>query len=273
MTHCGMSPHCLLVLQKEVCTNRYYDIAIFVFLCMEDFDIIDPVHNGQEGQECKDGRSRSWMVLLYEDSTDLESFKSWLAELDWNYAGRAHDQEGKLHHHIVILFKDGRKAADVAADLNIDTRWLRAWDRQKKALRYLCHKDNPDKFQYSPEGIYGTLAEKAVAVCSKGDQQSESQSVKDIIQLLDESDTYISYSCFLSVVNDKGLFSVFRRMGVLGVRLLDEHNARYLPELRKDNEVQADSQRFKHFIKRPDDNFASRCAALDRVGLPPKEEF
>lgn len=240
---------------------------------MEDIVKVDPGHDDCEGQECKDGRSRTWMILLYEDSTDMEAFKQKLADLDWNYAGRVHDQEGKLHHHIVVLFKDGRKNADIANDLGIEKRWLRAWDRQKKALRYLCHKDNPDKYQYSTDGIYGTIAEKAVAACSKGDQQSEAQSVKEVIELLDQSDTYLSYSLFLSILTDKGLFSVFRRMGVIGVRLLDEHNARYLPELKKEEEESRDRAHFDDFVKRLDDHFADRCAKLDKLGIPPKEEF
>jgi len=274
VTHGGISPLPFCRLQKEVCTNRYYDIAIFVFLCMEDIVKVDPGHDDCEGQECKDGRSRTWMILLYEDSTDMDAFKQKLADLDWNYAGRVHDQEGKLHHHIVVLFKDGRKNADIANDLGIEKRWLRAWDRQKKALRYLCHKDNPDKYQYSTDGIYGTIAEKAVAACSKGDQQSEKQSVDELLQLLDEADSYISYKMLLRILNEKGLYSVFRRMGGIGVRLLDEHNARFLPDIKYVSEMATDRKRFNNFLERPDDvNFADRCSKLDKAGLPPKEEF
>lgn len=195
---------------------------------MEKHSLVDLGHDDVNGQECKDGRSRTWMILLYEDDPIHKAvLDGKLNDLDWNYAGRVHDMDDgvKAHHHIVCLFKDGRKKADVADDLGIDVRWLRAWDRQKKALRYLCHKDNPNKYQYSPDGIYGTLAEKAVSACSKGDSQSEQQAVQEICDFLNSIDGVVTYNFFLSEISARGLFSVFRRMGVIGVRLVDEHNA------------------------------------------------
>lgn len=206
---------------------------------MEDTVLVDLGHDDMESQECKDGRSRTWMILLYEDDpTHKAVLDGKLADLDWDYAGRKHDQdEGvKPHHHIVVLFKNGRKAADVAADLGIEARWLRAWDRKKKALRYLCHKDNPNKFQYSPDGIYGSIAETAVAQCSKGDQLSETQSVQEIVAFLDSIEGFVSYSFFLSIMAEKGLFSVFRRMGVLGTKLIEEHNGKYQAQITREME-------------------------------------
>lgn len=223
---------------------------------MEDIKLVDLGHDVVEGQECKDGRSRTWMILLYEDDpTHKVVLDERLAELDWNFAGRIHDaDEGvKPHHHVVVLFKDGRRNTDVANDLGLDKRWLRAWDRQKKALRYLCHRDNPDKFQYSTDGIYGTIAEKAVSACSKGNEMSEQQSVKDIVALLDGIEGYVSYKFFISLLNDKGCFSVFRRMGVLGVRLLDEHNATYRrkleQELAQERGMYVDRESFERFLQ------------------------
>ena len=193
---------------------------------MDDVTKVDFGHDDVDGQECKDGRSRTWMLLLYDDdSTHKAVLDGRLNDLDWNFAGRVHDMDGvKTHHHIVVLFKDGRKNADIAADLGIDKRWLRAWDRQKKAFRYLCHRDNPEKYQYSTDGIYGTLAEKAVAACSKVDALSENQSVSEVLNLLDSIDGFVSYRLFLALVVEKGCYSTFRRMGTLAVRLIDEHN-------------------------------------------------
>lgn len=232
-----------------------------------DVKPVDLGHDDVDGQECKDGRSRTWMLLLYEDDpTHKAVLDGKLADLDWNYAGRKHDKDDgvKEHHHIVVLFKDGRKNADIAVDLGIDKRWLRAWDRQKKALRYLCHKDNPEKYQYSTDGIYGTIAEKAVAACSKGDALSEKQSVDEILQTLDGIDGFISYKEFLRVVSEKGLYASFRRMGNLACRLLDEHNA--IQRRKLDKELHRDSERekFHNFMKRIDDlPFAERMRILD----------
>lgn len=239
-------------------------------------DILKPVdfgHDDVDGQECKDGRSRTWMLLLYEDDpTHKAVLDGKLAELDWNFAGRIHDQDDgvKVHHHVVVLFKDGRKNTDIANDLGIDKRWLRAWDRKKKALRYLCHRDNPEKYQYSPDGIYGTIAEQAVSACSKGNELSEAQAIKEIADLLDSIDGFVTYSFFLRYVADKGLYPVFRRLGIIATRLLDEHNA--IVRRKLDREMSADSQRenFKNFMKSIEDlPFDERCEILQKKGYPP----
>lgn len=250
---------------------RYSDFCVFVL--MNENLLADLGHDDIEGQECKDGRSRTWMILLYDDDpTHKVVIDETLPELDWNYAGILHDQdEGvKPHNHIVVLFKDGRKKADVAKDLGIEPRWLRAWDKQKKALRYLCHKDNPTKFQYKPDLIYGTLAEKAITQCSKGDALSEKQSVDEIVSLLDEIEGFVSYSFFLKLMNERGLFSVFRRMGIIAVRLLDEHNAK--EKLRIDNELSRmyEIDNFREFLQTIDHlPFDERCELLGKY-LPAK---
>lgn len=237
---------------KEVSTIAYYDNAIFVFLCMEDaLKPLDLGHDDCDGQACKDGRSRTWMILLYEDDpTHKAVLDGRLADLDWNYAGICHDKdEGvKLHHHVVVLFKNGRKNSDIASDLGIDKRFLRAWDRKKKAFRYLCHRDNSEKFQYSTDRIYGTIAESAVAACAKGDSLSEVQSIDEIVRLLDEIDGFVSYKFFLGLVNKNGLYPTFRRMGLLATRLLDEHNAIQRNKIDREISNVSKNEQFRRFL-------------------------
>lgn len=234
---------------------------------------IDLGHDDVDGQECKDGRSRTWMLLLYDDDpTHKAVLDGKLADLDWNYAGRIHDKDDgvKPHHHVVVLFKDGRKNADIANDIGIDKRFLRAWDRKKKALRYLCHRDNPEKFQYDTDGIYGTIAEQAVCACSKGNELSEAQAVEEIIHLLNEIDGFVTYSFFLTYLAPKGLYSAFRRLGIIATRLLDEHND--IQRRKLDKELSADENRenFRRFLKSIDDlPFDKRCEILEKKGFPP----
>ena len=231
---------------------------------------IDLGHDDVDGQECKDGRSRTWMILLYEDDpTHKAVLDGKLADLDWNYAGRVHDQEGKLHHHVVVLFKDGRKNADIANDLDIDKRWLRAWDRKKKALRYLCHRDNPEKYQYSTDGIYGTIAEQAVSACSKGNELSEAQAIKEITALLDSIEGEVTYSFFLNYVADKGLYPVFRRLGIIATRLLDEHNGIQRHKVEKELATEDNRKKFASFLNTLADlPFYERCERLEKLGFP-----
>ena len=242
-----------------------------------DVKTVDLGHDDVDGQECKDGRSRTWMILLYEDDpTHKALLDGGLADLDWNYAGRLHDKDDgvKPHYHIVVLFKDGRKNTDIANDLGIDKRWLRAWDRKKKALRYLCHRDNPDKFQYTTDDIFGTIAEQAVSACSKGNELSEAQAVKEIAQLLDDLEGFVSYSFFLRYVADNGLFTVFRRLGIIGVRLLDEHNGIVRTRLERELESQHAREGLDKFVK--DFNalpFDEKCDLISSTNRPIKSLY
>lgn len=234
---------------------------------------LDLGHDDVEGQECKDGRSRTWMLLLYEDDlTHKAILDGKLADLDWNFAGRKHDKDVgvKEHHHIVILFKDGRKNTDIASDLGIDKRWLRAWDRKKKALRYLCHRDNPEKYQYSTDGIYGTIAEQAVGACSKGNELSEVQSVQEITKRLREIDGFVTYDFFLDLMAQSGLYATFRRMGNIATRLIDEHNERHRVTIEKELSQDSRREQFRKFLANIDDlSFDERCRILEERGFPP----
>lgn len=235
---------------------------------------VDFGHDDVDGQECKDGRSRTWMLLLYEDDeTHKAVLDGRLSDLDWNYAGRIHDKDDgvKVHHHIVILFKDGRKNTDIADDLGIDKRWLRAWDRKKKALRYLCHRDNPEKYQYSTDAIYGTIAEQAVGACSKGNELSEVQSVQEITRLLRGIDGIVTYDFFLNLVANNGLYATFRRMGNIATRLIDEHNYQVRMDIEREIKADINKEHFKGVIEANEQlSFDDRCERLERQGFPPR---
>lgn len=164
------------------------------------------------------------MILTYDDNNQCDHVVSALNDLDWNYAGRVHDMEGKPHYHIVVLFKNGRKCADVAKDIGIDARWLRAWDSKKKALRYLCHRDDSDKYQYTTDTIFGNLADDAIKACNVGQEQIESNVVCEIVALLDSYQERVTYSFFIAKCAELGYWSVLRRMGNLACKLVDEHN-------------------------------------------------
>ena len=202
---------------------------------MEDNNVLSG-DLGHMEMEDKPGRSRNWLLLLYPDTDESGVHKRILDEtldnLDWNYCGRVHDQdEGvKSHHHVLICFKDGRTKEDVANDLGLDTRWIRRVHSQKKAMRYLCHKDNRDKFQYSPGEIYGTLADKAIAQCSKGDSLSDVEGTSKLVKIIQDWPGFIHYDQLLCMVLAEGVYPHYRRLGNTVFKLVDAHN-QYVAEL------------------------------------------
>ena len=137
-------------------------------------------------------------------------------------------------------------------------------------MRYLCHRDNPEKYQYSTDGIYGTIAEQAVGACSKGNELSEVQSVQEITKQLREIEGFVTYDFFLNLMAQNGLYATFRRMGNIATRLLDEHNERHRVALAREISNDTHREQFRRFLSSIDDlPFDERCEILERKGFPP----
>lgn len=223
---------------------------------------IDFGHDGLGEDFDSPHRKRCWMALCYPDNEDMNNW--WLnvlPGLDVGYVGRIHDQEGKAHHHIVFVFNEAKTLSACAKNVSYIERWLRPWDSKRKAMRYLCHCDNPEKYQYDVDGLYGSLVDEATKYCSKGSAESETKSALDVFSLLDSITEYVRFTDFARICAEKGLWSTFRRMGVLASRILDEHNALYDYRSRQ-KDVLRDSDRFKAFLQ---SGFADKMTFEDWV--------
>lgn len=239
---------------------------------MAEFDF---GHDGLGDDYESPHRKRVWMALCYPDNADMNDW--WfntLPGLECGYVGRIHDQEGKAHHHVVFVFNEAKTLSACAKNVSYAERWLRPWDSKRKAMRYLCHSDNPEKFQYSVDGLYGSLVDEATRYCSKSSQESETKTVADIILLLDSIVGYVSFTDFCRVCVDKGYWSVFRRMGAMGSRLIDEHNSVF--EKQRQVEALHDKSRFDDYVssgmskKIPFDQYVKM---LEKNGFPTNNSF
>lgn len=212
--------------------------------------LIDFGHDGFDDDKKYPDRKRVWMALCYPDNDDMMHwFNSTLPAIDCGYAGRIHDQEGKAHHHVVLVFNEAKTQSSVSKNVDYPERWLRPWDSKRKAYRYLCHCDNPEKYQYSPDGIYGSLVDDAVKACSKNAQESETKTVSDILDILSSIQGYVSFTDFCRICTEKGCWSTFRRMGGMGTRLVDDHNMLYDNSRQTSTGVAADFDRFLDYVK------------------------
>lgn len=114
-----------------------------------------------EAQEPKDGRTRTWAMVVYPDSVP-ENWKEILQEqhvpvlisplhdCDKNADG----EPKKPHWHVLLMYngKKSRKQIDeLAEDLNAP-RPQPVSDKRGYA-RYLIHADNPEKFQYDARDV------------------------------------------------------------------------------------------------------------------------
>ena len=108
-------------------------------------------------------RFRNFATVVYPDSEDtpdswlsiLEEFKtpvlvSPFHDSDLNVTG----EPKKPHYHVLIMF-EGMKSQDQVRELfgQIGGVGLETVNSLRGYARYLCHLDNPDKYQYSPAEV------------------------------------------------------------------------------------------------------------------------
>lgn len=112
-------------------------------------------------QQTKDGRTRTWALILYPDSVPdnwkeiiademVPAFVSPLHDKDVNADGTAK----KPHWHVLLMYsgkKSRKQMEELAGKLNAP-RPQPVSDKRGYA-RYLCHVDNPEKYQYSRDDI------------------------------------------------------------------------------------------------------------------------
>lgn len=113
----------------------------------------------------KDTRTRNWAFIGYTDSLP-EHWKDVLTEMglcwacsplhdsDINETTSEEDKTKKAHYHFILKF-DGKKSFEQVSEI---TKKLGATIPQPcnnivGAIRYFLHMDNPEKHQYSREGI------------------------------------------------------------------------------------------------------------------------
>lgn len=107
------------------------------------------------------GRSRTWATVVYADSV-VENWKEILGELAVPcFISPYHDKDlnpngepKKPHWHILFMF-DGVKSKEQIKEI---TDKIRSVGQENVAstrgyARYLCHLDNPEKVQYSPDDV------------------------------------------------------------------------------------------------------------------------
>lgn len=66
----------------------------------------------------------------------------------------------RLHVHCVLWFANARTNTAVAKSLNFDSYLTVMYNSLDSRIRYLVHKDNVEKYQYSPSRVCGPLSER-----------------------------------------------------------------------------------------------------------------
>ena len=86
----------------------------------------------------------------------------------------------------------------------------------------MLHLDNPKKAQYDFDKFEGTLKDLAEKACIG--EETESERVLRLLDLLDQQDEILTMRQFVGLVCKAGLYADCRRAGYLMKQMLDEHN-------------------------------------------------
>lgn len=147
----------------------------------------------------KQQRTRNYATIIYEDCAPAnwrEIIESWhvpcfispLHDKDINPNG----EPKKAHRHVQLLF-DNVKTAQQAIDLfkQINGVGCEVINSARSYARYLCHLDNPDKYQYSPSDVVQIGGADYLNVT---DSYSDQVAALMLIEDLAEENNIYSYS-------------------------------------------------------------------------------
>ena len=113
------------------------------------------------GKSYGSGRTRNYATVVYPDSAPenwieilsecfIPAFISPIHDKDTNPTGEVK----KAHYHVILMF-DTVKTKEQAIDVfnKVNGVGCEVVNNLRSMARYLCHLDNPDKYQYSKDDV------------------------------------------------------------------------------------------------------------------------
>lgn len=174
-------------------------------------------------------RDRSHCLLLYpDDPTHVEAMR--IIERLFDYASILHDadvtEDGELkkaHWHVVLRFNQPRWSSALAMELGITENYIEKPRSFSNALLYLIHFNDPDKAQYSPDLVKGSLKPRLLKEMAKVDKD-EDERAAELIEYIYNCPDRISFTTFADYCAKHGYWSIYRRSAVIFMNLIREHN-------------------------------------------------
>lgn len=189
-------------------------------------------------------RGKVFLLLLYPDEDVTHAKALEYIKANYDYAAICQDKdvyledtitngvehkEGELkkaHYHVVVRFKNARWITALAKELEISENYIRLSHNFVRSLLYLVHYYEPEKYQYPPNEVFGTLKQRfKEAYSSEG--KSESEKIVDIFNEIDKCEFKVDFQVFVRRIASIGYWDVLRRSSSLILRYIDVHNSKY----------------------------------------------
>ena len=133
----------------------------------------------------------------------------------------------KPHWHVVLRVCGSRWVSALASEFGITSNYFMKCDSYEKALQYLTHYNNEDKYQYPIEEVKGSLKPRLIKVI-ENDGKTEDERILDLIVYIGSYPGYLSITNFSFYCQSQGKWDMFRRSATIFINLIKEHNQDYL---------------------------------------------
>lgn len=146
----------------------------------------------------KNDRYRSFLILLYEDSTSY-NINDIFFEINGfrKYAYIKHEpetNEKKSHYHLYISLDSACTISAVSKRLGVPTQFIQHVRSERASLRYLTHIDYSDKIQYEIKDIkYSSNIERSL-LKSYSDIESEIDIINNIYNFISSLKDNFTYN-------------------------------------------------------------------------------
>lgn len=179
-------------------------------------------------------RSLSYNLILYpnEDNSHYNALEK-IKNSDYDYAYIVHNQDRnkknelkKEHTHVTIRFRNSRYKNAVALELGITPNYMQKCNSLENSLKYLIHFNDPEKYQYSIDEVYGTLKQKLIQILDNIDIP-ESEKLLSIMNYINSYRAYLTLTDLLRYLCTTPLLPVYKKYSYSIKTVLDEHNIYY----------------------------------------------
>ena len=185
-------------------------------------------------------RDRKFALLLYpEDSTHMDALEIVKKSYDCAYIlhDKDKDENGflkKAHYHVVLTSGTNQKwNTALAKELQLAENYIEVCRNVDRALEYLIHYNDSDKFEYPIEEVHGSMKTRLTSLLGASDK-TEGEKVIELIEVIENADK-IRMIDFAKHCATEGKWDVFRRSGGIFAQIIKEHNEELLI-LRNDEE-------------------------------------
>ena len=118
---------------------------------------IEKIEVGESLEEIKPQRFRNFTLILYQDTSSYnfeETLRIIKSQRKWAYIKHfPENDEKKEHYHVILSFDNQTSVSALSKKTGVPEQHIKGIKNMRAMCRYLIHKDDEEKYQYSLEQV------------------------------------------------------------------------------------------------------------------------